>query len=255
MSQTSVTRLVRIRRHTAGPRPAITPYAQAGTGPRAQRSPYDGATTRARSRRGKGDPQAHTAIWERYALVRRMPSRAIGPSDDVDDQVPEVFLRFYCNRTSLDPAALRGALLGITFYTRVSPSRRTRRWMLLTRPGRWISTALPIGLKRGWPCLPSCDPRSARQEKPSRVRASLRQKGADWRRSRPPRRVARHGEATALARRSACSRVRAPTSRWRRSQVARADRSARRGRQARLGSARDGTAQAAAPPSRKRRGA
>jgi len=87
----------------------------------------------------QGDPAAHAAIWDRYSsLVRRILVRAIGPGSEVEDQVQEVFLRFYRNRALLrDPAALRSFLFGITLRVAASElrSRRVRSWLRLTRDG------------------------------------------------------------------------------------------------------------------------
>jgi RNA polymerase sigma-70 factor (ECF subfamily) len=87
----------------------------------------------------RGDPSAHTAIWDRYSpVVRRMLVRSLGPGDDVEDQVQEVFLRFYRNRSSLkDPSALRAFLLGIAFHAGCAElrARKARSWMLFTRHG------------------------------------------------------------------------------------------------------------------------
>src|SRR4051812_35368204 len=87
----------------------------------------------------RGDPGAHALIWDRYSpLVRRILVRGIGPGADVEDQVQEVFLRFYRNRTLLrDPAALRSFLFGITLRVAASElrSRRVRSWLRLTKEG------------------------------------------------------------------------------------------------------------------------
>jgi RNA polymerase sigma-70 factor (ECF subfamily) len=87
----------------------------------------------------KGDANAHTAIWDRYTpLVRRILRRSLGPGHDVEDQVQEVFLRFYRNRQLLrDPAALRSFLFGITLRVAASElrSRRVRSWLRLTPTG------------------------------------------------------------------------------------------------------------------------
>ena len=87
----------------------------------------------------KGDPGAHTAIWDRYSpLVRRVLVRAIGPGSEVEDHVQEVFLRFYRNRAMLrDPAALRSFLFGIALRVAATElrSRRIRSWLRLTRDG------------------------------------------------------------------------------------------------------------------------
>ena len=87
----------------------------------------------------RGDPGAHAAIWDRYSpLVRRILIRGLGPGSEVEDQLQEVFLRFYRNRALLrDHAALRSFLFGITLRVAASElrSRRIRSWLHLTRDG------------------------------------------------------------------------------------------------------------------------
>src|SRR5262245_20268607 len=87
----------------------------------------------------RGDPGAHARSWDRYSpLVRRILVRGLGPGCDVEDQVQEVFLRFYRNRALLrDPSALRSFLFGITLRVAASElrSRRVRSWLRLTRDG------------------------------------------------------------------------------------------------------------------------
>jgi RNA polymerase sigma-70 factor (ECF subfamily) len=87
----------------------------------------------------EGDPGAHTAIWDRYhPLVRRVLRRAMGPGNDVEDQVQEVFLRFYRNRALLrNLSALRSFLFGISLRVAASElrSRRIRGWLRLTPDG------------------------------------------------------------------------------------------------------------------------
>jgi RNA polymerase sigma-70 factor (ECF subfamily) len=87
----------------------------------------------------KGDPAAHAAIWDRYSpLVRRILVRGLGPGSEVEDQLQEVFLRFYRNRTLLrDHAALRSFLFGITLRVAASElrSRHIRSWLRLTKDG------------------------------------------------------------------------------------------------------------------------
>jgi RNA polymerase sigma-70 factor (ECF subfamily) len=94
-----------------------------------------------------GDPSAHTAIWDRYhPLVRRVLRRSMGPGNDVEDQVQEVFLRFYRNRALLrNPAALRSFLYGITLRVASSElrSRRIRGWLRLTPHGFLDDHAAP----------------------------------------------------------------------------------------------------------------
>jgi RNA polymerase sigma-70 factor (ECF subfamily) len=97
----------------------------------------------------RGDPAAHAAIWDRYApLVRRVLARAIGPGSEVEDQVQEVFLRFYRNRALLrDPGALRSFLFGITLRVAATElrSRRIRSWLRLTRDGVLEEPEAPRG--------------------------------------------------------------------------------------------------------------
>ena len=87
----------------------------------------------------RGDPAAHTAIWDRYnPLVRRVLRRAMGPGNDVEDEIQDVFLRFYRNSALLrEPAALRSFLFGITLRVAASElrSRRIRSWLRLTNDG------------------------------------------------------------------------------------------------------------------------
>src|SRR5690242_4482496 len=118
-----------LRMAAPGPRPVLVAVKGA--------SEVDDATL-ARSAI-EGDPSAHTAIWDRYhPLVRRVLRRSIGPGHDVEDQVQEVFLRFYRNRALLrNPAALRSFLFGITLRVASSElrSRRIRSWLHLTKDG------------------------------------------------------------------------------------------------------------------------
>jgi RNA polymerase sigma-70 factor (ECF subfamily) len=86
-----------------------------------------------------GDEAAATAVWERYApLVRGILRRSLGPYDDVEDSVQEVFLRFFRQVGELrDPGALRSFLIGIAMHVAVSAlrRRRVRRWLRLTDTG------------------------------------------------------------------------------------------------------------------------
>ncbi len=94
-----------------------------------------------------GDPAAHTAIWDRYhLLVRRVLCRAMGPANDVEDHVQEVFLRFYRSSALLrDPSALRSFLFGIAMRVAASElrSRRIRSWLRLTPDGVLDEHAAP----------------------------------------------------------------------------------------------------------------
>jgi RNA polymerase sigma-70 factor (ECF subfamily) len=85
-----------------------------------------------------GDPRAADAIWTRYApLVRSKLGRSVG-TQDVEDQVQEVFLRLFEYLGQLrDPSALRSFLIGITL--RIAGTelrrRRCRWWLTLTATG------------------------------------------------------------------------------------------------------------------------
>lgn len=85
-----------------------------------------------------GTPHAHAAIWRRYvSLVRSKLGRSLG-TQDVDDQVQEVFLRLFEYLGQLrDPNALRSFIIGITLRTAGTELRRRRcRWWLnLTATG------------------------------------------------------------------------------------------------------------------------
>jgi RNA polymerase sigma-70 factor (ECF subfamily) len=78
-------------------------------------------------------PGAPAAIWDRYyPFVRQVLSRAMGPGEDPDDLVQEVFLRLYRKLPSLrDPSALRAFVLSIA--TRVVQSELRARWLR-----RWL---------------------------------------------------------------------------------------------------------------------
>ena len=86
-----------------------------------------------------GDEAAAAAAWDRYAPVARsVLRRTLGPFDDVEDEVQEVFLRFFRQVPELrDPHALRPFLIGIAMHVAVSTlrKRRVRRWLHLTPTG------------------------------------------------------------------------------------------------------------------------
>jgi RNA polymerase sigma-70 factor (ECF subfamily) len=78
-------------------------------------------------------PGAAAAIWDRYyPFVRQVVARAMGPADEPDDLVQEVFLRLYRKLPSLrEPAALRAFVLSIV--TRVVKGELRTRWLR-----RWL---------------------------------------------------------------------------------------------------------------------
>jgi RNA polymerase sigma-70 factor (ECF subfamily) len=81
----------------------------------------------------RGDHRASAAIWDRYyPLVRRILARAVGPGQDVEDLVQEVFLRLYRKLETLrDPSSLKSFVLSIT--TRVIQTELRVRWFR-----RWL---------------------------------------------------------------------------------------------------------------------
>ena len=87
----------------------------------------------------RGDPGAELAAWNRFSPgVDRTLRRLLGPEQEREDLLQEVFLRFYRRVGSLrDPAAVRGFLTGISVHVvRAEISRRTRfRWLHLTATG------------------------------------------------------------------------------------------------------------------------
>lgn len=76
----------------------------------------------------RGDAQAPSAVWRRYApLVRRIVRRSFGPEYDVEDLVQDVFLRLFAKIGTLrDASALRAFLVSITVLTVRHEIRRRR---------------------------------------------------------------------------------------------------------------------------------
>jgi len=95
----------------------------------------------------EGHPAAPGVVWDRFSsLVRGLLRRSLGPANDVEDQVQEVFLRFFLQVGMLrDPSALRSFLVGISI--RVAGTelrrRRVRRWLHLTDSGT-VPDELPV---------------------------------------------------------------------------------------------------------------
>jgi RNA polymerase sigma-70 factor (ECF subfamily) len=87
----------------------------------------------------RGEPAAQAGVWDRYAtLVRGLLRRSLGPGAEVEDQLQEVFIRFFDKVAGLrDARALRAFLIGIAM--RVASEelrrRRVRRWLHLTPSG------------------------------------------------------------------------------------------------------------------------
>jgi RNA polymerase sigma-70 factor, ECF subfamily len=78
-------------------------------------------------------------VWDRYApVVRRVLQRSLGPHQDVEDLVQDVFLGFYRNIDQVrDPSALKYFLIGIATRTAVSQIRKNkvRSFLRLTDDG------------------------------------------------------------------------------------------------------------------------
>jgi RNA polymerase sigma-70 factor (ECF subfamily) len=96
----------------------------------------DAAVARAAA---EGHPAAPGVAWDRFSpLVRGLLRRSLGPHTDVEDQVQEVFLRFFRHIEQLrDPARVRSFLIGITLRVSATELRRRkiRRWLRLTDTG------------------------------------------------------------------------------------------------------------------------
>jgi RNA polymerase sigma-70 factor (ECF subfamily) len=80
-----------------------------------------------------GAEWASRAIWDRFSpFVRRLLARAMGPGQDVEDLVQEVFIRLYRTIPTLrDPSSLRNFML--TIVTRVVQTELRVRWFR-----RWL---------------------------------------------------------------------------------------------------------------------
>jgi RNA polymerase sigma-70 factor (ECF subfamily) len=87
----------------------------------------------------QGHPGAAPIVWSRFApLVRRLLRRTLGPGDEIDDHVQDVFLRFFrAARELREPSLLTSFIVGITM--RVARGelrrRRIRRWLQLSPSG------------------------------------------------------------------------------------------------------------------------
>lgn len=73
-------------------------------------------------------PGAAPVVWDRFTpFVRRILRRALGPAQNVEDLVQEVFLRLFLKVHELrEPKALRGFIISITTMTVRSELRRRR---------------------------------------------------------------------------------------------------------------------------------
>jgi RNA polymerase sigma-70 factor, ECF subfamily len=87
----------------------------------------------------QGSERAASAIWHRHAAtVRRTLARTLGPDQDLDDLLQEVFIGFVKSASKLeDPSHLRSYLVSIAFRLAAMEIRRrkVRRWVTLTSNG------------------------------------------------------------------------------------------------------------------------
>lgn len=95
----------------------------------------------------QGSERAATAIWLRHApVVRRTLSRSLGPDQELEDLLQEVFLGFVKSASRLeDPNNLRSYLVSIAFRTAAMEirKRKVRRWVTLTGSGDVPETPSP----------------------------------------------------------------------------------------------------------------
>lgn len=97
----------------------------------------------------KGSARAASAIWQRYsALVRRTLCRSLGPDQELDDLMQDVFIGFVKSAPKLEaPGNLKAYLVSIAFRTAAMEIRRrkVRRWVMLTSTGEMVETPAPTG--------------------------------------------------------------------------------------------------------------
>jgi RNA polymerase sigma-70 factor (ECF subfamily) len=74
------------------------------------------------------DPGAPAALWDHFApLVRGLLARALGPHEEVEDAMQEVFMRvFHKGRALRVPALLRSYVVSVTLHHVRSQFRRRR---------------------------------------------------------------------------------------------------------------------------------
>ena len=98
------------------------PLPSAETAPRLAslvRLPLAGVEDRALARAVvAGDEVAAAEVWRRYApVLRSVLRRSLGPYEDVEDHVQEVFLRYFRQSAELrDFGALRSFLVGVAMH-------------------------------------------------------------------------------------------------------------------------------------------
>jgi RNA polymerase sigma-70 factor (ECF subfamily) len=94
----------------------------------------------------RGDAEAISVIWDRYAaLVRGVLRGALGPDLVVEDLLQEVFIALVKRARGIqDGAALRGYLVGVAVRLAALELRRrkVRRWVMLSPTGELPDTAV-----------------------------------------------------------------------------------------------------------------
>lgn len=86
-----------------------------------------------------GNSRAASVIWQRHSpAVRRALSRGLGPDQEIDDLLQDVFIRFVKSAAKLGELShLRAYLISIAYRTAAMEIRRrkVRRWVTLTPSG------------------------------------------------------------------------------------------------------------------------
>jgi RNA polymerase sigma-70 factor (ECF subfamily) len=94
----------------------------------------------------RGDAEAISVIWDRYAaLVRGVLRGALGPDLVVEDLLQEVFIALVKGAKGIHEAsALRGYLVGVAVRLAALELRRrkVRRWVMLSPTGELPDTAV-----------------------------------------------------------------------------------------------------------------
>jgi RNA polymerase sigma-70 factor (ECF subfamily) len=87
----------------------------------------------------RGEPRAELAAWNRFsARVDTTLRRLLGPGEDREDLLQEVFIRFFARIATLrEPSALAAFLTGISVHVVHGEiaRRRRRNWLRLTATG------------------------------------------------------------------------------------------------------------------------
>jgi RNA polymerase sigma-70 factor, ECF subfamily len=113
--------------------PVLDPAPESGTG--VNLSKVDDATlARALIER---NPAAPRAVWSRFSpMVRRIVRRSLGPEQDVEDVVQDVFASLFAKPSRLrEPGAFKAFIVSVTLHN-ISYElrrRRVRRWVGLSQ--------------------------------------------------------------------------------------------------------------------------